>query len=179
MVHFLPALPTLLLLLLSSVSAETFSSDAVGIVQLRRLEEQSRGLTNVNAHTIESGVQAKSDEVNQGNSSITGSKEEPKAEIRIVSPEFAIELSHSHGESANDEESSEAFDHFITQSFTELNGFLPPQEEATLFSSNLPAEYSAQTSKSNQGSPSKDEQRIPNLSDLRNMGIEELPLTFP
>lgn len=38
MVRFLPAFPTLLLLLLSSASAETFSKDVVKIVQLRRLE---------------------------------------------------------------------------------------------------------------------------------------------
>lgn len=39
MANILPVLPTLLLLLLSSASAETFSSDVVKIVQLRRLEE--------------------------------------------------------------------------------------------------------------------------------------------
>lgn len=52
MVHFLPVLPTVLLLLLSSVSAETFNSDAVRIVQLRRLEESAQGQNNVNGLTI-------------------------------------------------------------------------------------------------------------------------------
>lgn len=127
MVHFLPVLPTILLLLLSSVSAETFSSDVVRIVQLRRLEELTQGQTNVNGLTIETGGSTNSTDENEGNSSLTSSKEESETGTRIVSPEFALELSHSHNESASDVQSSEAFDQFIIQSFTELNGFLPPQ----------------------------------------------------
>lgn len=95
----------------------------------------------MNPYIIESGVLVKNAEGSIGNASASGSRGEKDEGTQIVSPEFAEELSHSHNESANDDQSSEAFDQYITQSFTELNGFLPEQEEESiLFSSTLPTE---------------------------------------
>ncbi len=96
----------------------------------------------------------------------------------IVSPEFIGAISHNHDENQDGYMQNEGFDRLITQTYNDLNGY---QVHADTYGA---AQSSGETSKEleqliNLVSPKPDNQRIPDITQLRNISIDQLPLALP
>lgn len=96
----------------------------------------------------------------------------------IVSPEFIGAVSHNHNENQDGIMQNEGFDKLITQTYNDLNGY---QVHADAYGSTV---LGGETSKELEKlislvSPKADSERIPDITQLRNISIDQLPLALP